>query len=310
MLTFGFCTYNRATRLDRLVSAMRAQDCPVPFEILAVNNNSSDQTLAVLERLADLPGPPLRIVTEKQQGIVHARNRAITEVTHSDILVFIDDDELPLPGTLRAACDAILNEGAQCAGGRVIVDFSEHQRPDWLVDELLGFLAEVNHGNAAFWIRDASTPVWTANIAYDMRLFRENDDLRFDSRYNRAGTDIGGGEDAIMLRALLTRGARIRYRPDMAVLHAVEPWRLSRRYFLRLHYRAGVRVGEHELPMYMRTVLGVPPFLVGQLLDQVVKAVRMKLDGSHNTLRQAMNAAHALGCIQGYRRRRHLKPTA
>lgn len=302
-LTYAFCTYNRAARLDRLVAAIRAQDCPIPFEILAVNNNSQDDTLAVLDKLAHLPGAPLRIVTETQQGIVPARNRAIAEAEESDILVFIDDDELPLPGTLDAACDAIFNEGAQCAGGRVKVDFSEHERPSWLSDELLGFLAEVNHGEESFWIKDAGTPIWTANIAYDMRIFRADSSLRFDARYNRVGADVGGGEDAMMFRALLSHGARIRYRPDMAVLHGVEPWRLQRKYFLRLHYRAGLRHGQFQLPAYARTVAGVPPFLFRQFVGHALKAAGMQLCVRPGTLRQAMNAAHALGSMQGYRRR-------
>src|SRR6185369_9516261 len=136
ILTYAFCTYNRAERLEPLVAAMRAQACPVPFEILAVNNNSSDATAEVLARLAALPGPPLRWVTETTQGIVAARNRAIAESLASDIMVFIDDDEMPLPGLLAAATHAILNEGAECAGGRVAMDFSQHARPVWLGDEL------------------------------------------------------------------------------------------------------------------------------------------------------------------------------
>ena len=124
MLTFAFCTYNRADRLDKLIAAMRAQHCPVPFEILAINNNSSDNTVQELTRLAALPGPPLRWVTESVQGIVSARNRGIAEAMDSRILVYIDDDEIPLPGLIAAAADAILNEGAQCVGGRVEMDFT------------------------------------------------------------------------------------------------------------------------------------------------------------------------------------------
>jgi len=90
-LTFAFCTYNRADRLESLVAAMRAQDCPVPYEILAVNNNSQDNTLAILEDLASQPSAPLHFVTERNQGIVSACNRAIEESLDSDILVFIDD---------------------------------------------------------------------------------------------------------------------------------------------------------------------------------------------------------------------------
>lgn len=303
LLTFAFCTYNRAARLESLVAAMRAQACPIPFEILAINNNSGDQTAEVLARLAALPGPALRWVTETEQGIVSARNRGLAEAIDSDILVFIDDDETPLPGLLQGAADAILNEGAQCAGGRVEMDFSHHPRPAWLGDELLGFLAAVDHGKDAFWIKDTSTPIWTANVAYDMRLFRDDPGLRFDKRYDRKGNVVGGGSDAIMFRTLLEREVRIRYRPDMAVLHAVEPWRLQRGYFLKLHYRGGLRYGQHQLPHYPRTLLGMPPFLITRFLRQSLKALGMQLAAQPGALRQGMNAAHTLGALIGYRAR-------
>lgn len=304
MLTFAFCTYNRAARLENLVAAMRAQVCPVPFEILAVNNNSKDDTLMTLEKLARLPGIPLRFVTETEQGIVPARNRALTEALHSEVLVFIDDDEIPRPGLLQAACDAVLNEGAACAGGRVFVNFSPHARPDWLEDELLGFLAAVDYGDLPFWITHAGTPVWTANVAYDMRLFRANPDLRFDTRYNRAGTAVGGGEDIAMFKQFLARSFPMRYRPDMQVEHFVEPWRLQRRYFLKLHYQAGLRKGLHELPLYPKTVLGVPPFLAAQFFSHCLQTVARGITRPRGVLRQAMNASHAWGMLSGYVQRR------
>lgn len=303
LLTFAFCTYNRAERLERLVSAMRAQQCPIPFEILAVNNNSTDETEEVLARLARQPGVPLRWVTEPEQGIVPARNRAIAEAMHSDILVFIDDDEIPLPGLLAGAADAILNEGAECAGGRVEIDFSELDRPEWLDDEIAGFLARLDHGPAPIWVQTDATPIWTANVAYSMHLFRTHPRLRFDSRFDRKGKDIGGGEDAVMFRNLLEMGVRIRYRPDMAVLHAVEAWRLKRSYFLKLHYRAGFRHGQFRLPSYPRTVFGVPPFLLAQLARQAFKTVGIAVTGRPRLLRQAMNVAHTLGMLRGYRKR-------
>lgn len=303
LLTFAFCTYNRADRLDRLVAAMRAQACPVPFEILAVNNNSSDHTAEELARLAALPGPRLRWVTEPVQGIVAARNRCIAEALDSDILVFIDDDELPQPGLLVAAWDAIRNEGAQCAGGRVVVDFAGLLRPRWLEDNVLGFLAAVDYGPQPFWVGTEETPVWTANVAYDVALLRSRPELRFDKRYDRVGKGAGGGEDFMMFRALLHAGARIRYRPDMCVLHSVEPWRLKRRYFLATHYQAGYRRGRYETPAFARRILGVPPFMVAQLTQHTAKATYMFALSKPGALRQAMNAAFAWGMLQGYRKR-------
>ena len=136
-----------------------------------------------------------------------------------------------------------------------------------------------------------------------MRLFRNDPALRFDKRFDRVGNVVGGGSDAIMFRTLLEREARIRYRPEMAVLHAVETWRLKRSYFLKLHYRAGLRQGLHQLPTYSKTFLGLPPFLVAQFLRQAFKAMGMQLSGRPGALRQGMNASHALGALIGYRSR-------
>jgi hypothetical protein len=196
-----------------------------------------------------------------------------------------------------------LNEGAECAGGRVAMDFRSAPRPTWLEDDLLGFLAAVDHGRAPFWINDLSTPIWTANVAYDMRLFREDHSLRFDKRYDRIGNVAGGGSDAIMFQALVERGARLRYRPDMAVLHDVEPWRLHRGYFIRLHYLAGIRK-RHELPQHKRAYFGIPPFMMVQLARHSAKTVAMYALRRKGRLRQAMNASHMLGLTVGLRRRR------
>lgn len=303
MLTFAFCTYNRADRLDKLVAEMRAQTCPVPFEILAINNNSSDHTAAVLARLAQQPGPPLRHVLETTQGIVPARNRAIQESLDSDILVFIDDDEAPLPGLLQAVTDAILNEGADCVGGPIMIDYGICKHPSWLDRELSGFLGALDHGDQAFWISDGRTPVWSGNVAYRMALFRDDPELRFDQRYNRAGAGIGGGSDAIMFRVFLDRKFKMRYRPDMAITHSVDPWKLRRGYFLRLHYRAGLRQGRFELNTYPRAILGVPPFMLKQALQKSARAFLMGLTARPGTLRQAMNASHVFGMMAGLHRR-------
>lgn len=303
LITVAFCTYRRAGRLTALVRALRAQACPSPFEVLAVNNNSPDNTLEVLAALENEPGAPLRVVTEEQQGIVPARNRAIAESLERDILVFIDDDEIPQGGWLDAACHSILDEHAQCVGGRIDIDFGEQARPKWLDDEVAGFLGRLDHGSDALWIQTPKTPLWSGNIAYDVSLFRQDPTLRFDLRYNRAGQPMGGGEDQEMFQRLLEQGTRLRYRPDMAIWHSVESWRLHPRYFLRLHYLAGVRKGLHELPGYHAKTFGAPTFLFRQAVEHWLKAVQMYLSRTPGALRQAMTAAHTAGLITGYRQR-------
>ena len=298
-LTVSICTFNRAERLPKLIAALRQQECPIPFNILVVDNNSSDHTRLELSKLELEEGAPLRFVTETQPGIPYARNRALEECLDVDYLLFMDDDELPIPGLVQAALDALDNEQAHCAGGKVSVDFRHLKRPSWLGDDLLGFLAEIDYGDKPFWITDRSTPIWTANVAYRMSIFTDDPKLRFDLRYNRIGKAVGGGSDTIMFRELLERRLTVRYRPDMVVEHHVEAWRLRRSYFLRLHFVNGRKFERYEPDDYARTLFGVPPSLVRQAVRNTGKAIGMYITRAPGALRQAMNAAYYYGAILG-----------
>lgn len=300
-MTVSVCSYNRADRLPGLVAALRRQECPIPFDILIIDNNSKDNTQQVLAELAAAEGAPLRYVLEPDPGIVPARNRALEECLDRTYMVFMDDDEIPKPGMLAGAIDAFEREGAECAGGRIKVPFEPGERPEWLQDELLGFLAELDHGPKSFWVTDHTTPLWTSNVAYRMALF--SDGLRFDKRYNRVGKAGCSGEDWVMFEALLERKAKIRYRPDMEVEHHVEKWRFTRSYFLKLHYTAGVTMGRWQETQYPRMVCGVPPFMISQTVRQTVKAFKMFVSGHPSAVRQGMNATNALGVIIGRFRR-------
>jgi glycosyltransferase involved in cell wall biosynthesis len=307
-VTVAICTYNRSSYLPALVEALRSQSCPIEFDILFINNNSKDDTLEVLEKFSEQPGIPIRIVSEPRQGIVHARNRAIEECLTSDFMLVMDDDELPSSAWVAAAYTALKDGEADCVGGRVDVCFDRHPRPTWLGDELLGFLAETDYGSEPFTVTDDSTPLWTANIAYNMRIFRDDPDLRFDARYNREGDGVGGGEDVLMFNSLLERGHMIKYEPAMVVKHHVEPWRLKRRYFLKLHFTSGLKKALHELPAYDNTLFGVPPFLIMQFFYKALRLTHMAIRLQPQKLRQAMNVTHAAGMICGVYKRKFHQP--
>jgi glycosyltransferase involved in cell wall biosynthesis len=306
-ITIAVCAYNAAATLPGLVEALRAQACPIGREILIINNNSRDNTAAVVEKLAVQPGAPVRIVHETTQGIPYARNRAIVEAlaVSSEYLAFMDSDELPTDGWLAAAVDALAREGAEAVGGAIEVMLPA-ARPRWLSDELLGFLGALEHGHVPFWIDSQATPIWSGNIAYRTALFA--DGLRFDVRYNRQGRGVGGGSDGMLFRTLLARPTRMRYRPDMRIQHHVEDWKLKRRYFLQLHYLGGRKAGEFTNDDDTGGWLGLPPWRIRQACAQSAYALTRWLARDPNALRQAMNAAHAWGWLAG-RRRRHAATT-
>lgn len=297
--TVAICSYNRSQNLPSLIAALRKQQTSVRFDILVVDNNSTDDTQLVLADLAKQDGVPLRFVCEAKQGIPYARNRAIEEAISSVYMAFLDDDEIPMPGFIDAAYSSLENDSADCVGGPVTVIFPSPGRPRWLGNDLLGFLAAVDYGKDAFWIKDHTTPIWTCNVAYRMALFRDDPELLFDFRYNRKGKSVGGGEDVVMFRELMKRNIKIRYVPSMSVDHYVEGWRLNRKYFLRLHYSAGKRKGLHESIAYDKSMFGVPPFMLRQVFEHFWKVFTMWQRGEAGVLRQAMNGTHAIGYAVG-----------
>lgn len=314
-ITIAICSYNGGQLLPSLVEALRALETPCPAEILVIDNNSTDDTAEVAAALTGLDGIPLRYCFEPRQGIVHARNRAIEESLKpgSDsvsryrddptrglsqrYLAFIDVDELPCPGWLNAALNGFERDQADCVGGEIQVRFPACGRPAWLEDDLMGFLGELNNGSEPLWVKDLNTPVWSGNIAYRLSLF--GDGLRFDLNFNRVGEGIGGGEDAAMLLTLLEQGIKVRYRPDMAIEHRITAPKLRRGYFLRLHYLAGMRFGRYQLQQYDRTVLGIAPFTIGQLLRHLRSTLMLYLKHAPGRMRQAMTTVHALGSLRG-----------
>lgn len=293
-ITVAVCSYNAARYLPKLLEALIAQDCPIPFGVLIVDNNSTDNTRTLVGDFAVSSRVPVRYIHEPEQGITFARNRAIVESLTSRYLAFIDADELPEKNWLQAAVKNLHDESVDCVGGRITISLPH--RPHWLSNELLPFYGEVNHSSESFKIKDRSTPIWSGNIAYNTRLFQHG--LRFDSRYNRKGKGIGGGSDGIMFQQLLQQHRQLVYEPDMVILHLIPEEKIKRRYFLKLHYLAGKKEGLYALPTEGRKLAGIPYFMFVQLLQKIRLTLNLCLQ-RHSYMRAAMNVTYQLGMMYG-----------
>ncbi|MCP5006198.1 MAG: glycosyltransferase family 2 protein [Planctomycetes bacterium] len=295
LITVAICSYNAADYLNKLIPSIAILDCSIPYEILIVDNNSTDNTKNIIKPLSDQIPVPLRYVLETRQGISYARNRAIEESLNSTFLAFIDSDELPDKYWLKSAVQGLIRHSADCVGGEISVDIPN--RPKWLSDSVLLFLGKVNHGTTPFQIIDLSTPVWSGNIAYRTSIFSNG--LQFDSRYNRKGSGIGGGEDAIMFKEILKRGYHIRYEPNMRIRHLIPKKKLNRSYFLKLHYIAGKKNGMYETELELPAILGIPRYMYLQLIKKFTFAIKFYFTQDQEYLRVSMNVTHQLGVMIG-----------
>ena len=93
-ISFIICTYNREKYIYECLSRLAKNTVHESWEIVLVNNNSTDHTAAECERFKkDYTPKNYRYVVETQQGLSFARNRGIAEAK-GEWLVFLDDDAM------------------------------------------------------------------------------------------------------------------------------------------------------------------------------------------------------------------------
>ncbi len=86
--------YNEAAYLATTLRSLQEQDYPGAYEIIVVDNNSTDQTAALAASFG------VRVVLEREQGVCAARQRG-SEVAVGEILVSTDADTIYPPDWLR-----------------------------------------------------------------------------------------------------------------------------------------------------------------------------------------------------------------
>src|ERR1041384_4942701 len=93
-ITAIVCTYNRSALLGESLARILAQQGDgLRYEVIVVDNNSTDNTREVTERFAASTRRPVRYLCERQQGVSYARNAGI-EASRAPVLAFFDDDVL------------------------------------------------------------------------------------------------------------------------------------------------------------------------------------------------------------------------
>jgi len=87
------CSYNRASSLINTLKSLEALECQpgISWELIVVDNNSTDETRAIVAEFVNQGTLPLKYVFEKKQGLSYARNAGIKQAA-GNILAFTDDD--------------------------------------------------------------------------------------------------------------------------------------------------------------------------------------------------------------------------
>jgi glycosyltransferase involved in cell wall biosynthesis len=239
-ITVILCTYNRYKSLGRALESVAASSLPdsVTWEILVVDNNSSDRTREVVMAYCELYPNRFRYLFEPTPGKSHALNSGIRGA-RGEKLAFMDDDVTVDPVWLQRL-SAVLDDNQWAGVGGRIVPPLGFVAPRWLSLHgpygLGGVLALFDRGGSACELDSECAPYGT-NMCFRKVMFE---------RYGMFRTDLGPnpqnairGEDIEFGRRLISAGERLGYEPSAVVYHPVTEERLKKAYFLAFWFNLG-----------------------------------------------------------------------
>ena len=112
------CTRNRAESLGRCLGHYENIRTAASWELVVVNNGSTDETATVLEHHYRRNTIPLVILSEPKTGLSNARNTGLRQA-RGNILCFSDDDCYPDPEFVDAWLNAFRDPTIDFGGGRI-----------------------------------------------------------------------------------------------------------------------------------------------------------------------------------------------
>jgi glycosyltransferase involved in cell wall biosynthesis len=302
------CTYNRAGNLPRCLGALAAQQGVQgrEWEVLVVDNNSSDDTKAVVADLASKLPINVRYESEPEQGLNYARNTGVRQST-GKYFSYVDDDITVSEIWLSSLLKAFEINDADAVGGRIHLDPSI-KLPKWIRadTDMRGFLGYQDFGEEPLRLDGHNRYPFGGNMAFNRRVVERIG--YFNPKLGRKGagrkrSELFKGAETDYFHRLANSGeVRIFYAPDAIVYHQVMPFQLEKKYFRTIHFNAGFQKAFHDESAYPNKWFGIPRFYFSQLARGIGKYFWQAFThGPDWAFRQQMNLANMMGTMMGYR---------
>jgi glycosyltransferase involved in cell wall biosynthesis len=229
------CTYNGAKLLRDTIGFVNMQKvhADVPWEFIVIDNASDDDSAEVaLNSLK--PGIPIRVITEPEKGLIHARNRGIKEAVY-EYISFIDDDNWIDPGWIQQIYDIFRAhpEVGMC-GGKSSGVF-EVDPPSWF-KAIEGSYAIGSQGIETGDTTNTWGHLWGAGLSFRKSVFEGLIGSGFKSVLTgRKGKNLSAGEDTELVYAFRMAGWHLWYSEKLTLQHYIPSQRFKWEYVVRMY---------------------------------------------------------------------------
>lgn len=243
-ITVAIPTYNGAEKIPKVFEKLQQQTGleNVNWEIIVIDNNSSDDTSKVVKEYQDINFLPveLKYYFESQQGASSARQRAVKEAK-GELIAFLDDDNLPEINWLaEAVIFAQKHPKAGAYNGKIFGKYETNPPDNFQVIE--NHLAIRDRGKKAILFEpDKLRLPPSAGLVVRKKSWLES--VPQKTKFTGIiGNLRGSGEDYEILLYLDKAGWEIWYNPSQKIEHYIPASRLEKQYLLTLAMSNGLAI--------------------------------------------------------------------
>lgn len=316
MISIIVCCYNSAARLPRTIEAIRRAELGPVGELIIVDNNSRDATMAVAGRLtADFPVPVV-LVSEARQGLAYARAAGIARA-RGDIVSFLDDDNEVFPDWFGRVARAFASDPRIGATGGRILPPDGPGLPDWFPTVSANFAVGQQAPGSGYVTRPRML-LWGAGLSVRRTAVGDfYDDPDRILLVGRNGRQLLAGDDTELCYWLVLQGYELYYDGEMVLRHNFDPSRLSLNYLMRINVgfgRARCRFLSYHQALGKGRISRYPAFqsrpalAVLGLADLGLRALRLVAAPRAKSLAALANAWGYLSELRRYRPRPLRRP--
>jgi len=235
-ITAVICTRDRAHFLEKCILSLLNQTAsPESYEILVVDNGSSDNTPEIIEKFRTEVN--VRSVFEPVAGLSRARNTGWMNARGGTV-GYIDDDATVDRLWVESVIEVLEQVIPQpdWIGGPIHLDW-QVPGPDWINEELKVPLGYVDWGDIPRRL-SRSERLGGGNSLYRKERLQELGG--FDERLGRDATSLLSGEETQLQKRIEASGGYLLYHPGIKIYHFVGKERMKPQWFYRRYYWGGV----------------------------------------------------------------------
>src|SRR5690606_1679660 len=236
------CCYNSAKRLPETLRHLALQKVPsdIPWEVIVVNNASTDDTVHVAEQEWSQYNLsiPFRIVDQPKPGLSNARDKGF-EVAEYEYCLFCDDDNWLQSDYVRIAFETMESDPTIGAAGGQGEPVFEGDKPSWFTKGVWGYaigeqMPESGYvGSNRGYLYGAGLIINKVNWYASQRL------LSGFLSSDRKGNELLSGGDTELCYILSLNQFKLFYNRRLKFKHYLEEKRLTLAYYRKLCFGFG-----------------------------------------------------------------------